>query len=278
MDTCPNCPATPSWASDTCLACGCQLGPPNIREVKPEQAALLLRYQGALAACSAKGIDVLASDFANAVGGKSQAVINGTPSFFASFFSDAHALYSSYALQTSAETRAAADMRDDKKRRAVESALFGAYAPHIRYATLSLNGLGLVSYGCCSMVLNESLCKNKATLLETNSFTFIARHGIDAIPVATRAIWEDRHLLATAKLADKLQSGITAADFPALLLETSGDRHTDEFIEVHIYGPFGCQAVVAASMPKTGLVKKDNYALSQLNDILKNRNIPCKRL
>jgi len=62
---------------------------------------------------------------------------------------------------------------DDARRRSVESILFGSYGEEIRYAALSLGGLGLVSYGPITMVMSEPAIAQRASLLEYNSFQFV---------------------------------------------------------------------------------------------------------
>ena len=112
---------------------------------------------------------------------------------------------------------------------------------------------GLTSYGGRSgrsglftIVLSELSVRDRASVLEENSYTFVERNRITIgvpIPPGRRAPWGDRHRVAVAKLAAQLNKGTHSRRFPALLLFTEGDRNTDEFVEVHIHGYFNRRAV-----------------------------------
>jgi hypothetical protein len=174
--------------------------------------------------------------------------------------------------QTEAETRCAAQLSNDRQRRATEALLFGKYAPEIRYAALSLDGKGLVSYGSCSVALLDKLCFNKATLLEENSYPFVRSHRLlpgDDIPSGYRSVWKDRHWLTIAKLAYRISELTQAEEFAGLLLRSDGDRVADEFIEVHLYGTFGRQAFVGATIPSPEHASNDEeaYSLGKVRDL-----------
>jgi len=64
-----------------------------------------------------------------------------------------------------------------------------------------------------------------------------------------------------------------------LLLHSDGDRETDRFIEIHIYGPFDRQAIVAAVIPqpdKSCKNKGERYTQLAITDLLEERGIPWK--
>ncbi len=281
---CPTCSNPLTWEKDTCLSCGTYVGAPNVREVTLEQDKLLDRYEKKVEECKARGCFDEVSAFTDRIINDSEAVINLWPEFLAQFLNGDKSIYSTYTLQTDAETRKAADRSNDKERRGTEGTLFGQYGPHIRYAALSLDGgEGLVSYGSCSVSLRQQLCLNTATLMEENSYTFLRRYRLlpgDPIPEARRAVWQDRHYLVTAKLADKIDKSTTDSQFTELLLFSEGDRATDEFIEVHVYGPFSKEAFVAAVIPSIKQAKSidDRFYLSNIRDSLGKSGIPCKRV
>lgn len=279
-ENCPECNAKVYWESERCPVCRHDMGAPNVRLAQKERGALQQRYATALEECRQRGIHDTFDAFTKAVEQKSQAVINVSPSFLQGFLAASSQFYSGYALQTAAETRAAADFVDDTARLATEGKLFGTIAPHLRYAALSLDGRGLESYGSCSLTLDQRLCARAASLLEENSFHFIEKHRLlprTPIPPGYRSVWEDRHLLAAAKLAGDLDARNVASDFPALLLYCEGNRETDRFIEVYLYGPFDNQAIVAAMIPladKSCKNRTERYALLIVGDLLTQRDIP----
>ncbi|MFZ4702254.1 MAG: hypothetical protein ACOYMG_19605 [Candidatus Methylumidiphilus sp.] len=283
-ESCPSCGNRLSWERDTCLGCGAYVGAPNVREMAVERDRLAARFEKSVEDSKARGCFDTVTAFTESVDKDSVAVVNLWPDFLAQFLNGEKSLYSGYALQTDAETRRAAERSNDRERLGTEGILFGNYGPHIRYAALSLDGgEGLVSYGSCSVSLRKELCLNKATLIEENSYSFVRRHRIlpgDTIPEGRRALWQHRHYLATAKLAGKIDKSTTDRDFAGLLLYSVGDRSTDEFIEVHVYGPFGKEAFVTAVIPaiKKAKSKDDRFHLAKIRDSLGKSGIPCKQV
>ena len=103
---------------------------------------------------------------------------------------------------------------------------------------------------CRSEIIHlVGLRRSLVSLLEENSYHFIEQKrlvGRIPIPAGHRAVWQDRHCLATAKLACSIDDRTVVTDFPRLLLYSNGNRETERFIEIHIYGPFDRQAIVSA--------------------------------
>ena len=128
--------------------------------------------------------------------------------------------------------------------------LFGTYGEDIRFAALSINGLGLRSYGAYGLVLRDVAVAKRASLLEENAYNFVKRHHLDPsspIPEGYRSSWDNRHELAIAKLADVIGPDTAAAAYAGILLANGIDRAADDFIEVHIFGPFNINAVESVS-------------------------------
>lgn len=281
VKTCRECGSSLSWASETCPGCGEFVGAPNVREVAAERSALVERHRLAVASGGARGCAKTLAEFEAAVSRDSVAVINLWPDFLARFLQDKHGLFSGYAGLLDAEARLAAPPPNDRERRGVEGILFGSYGAALRYAALSLDRRGLESYGVCAVVLRDRLCANRATLMEENSFHFVQRHTLAPgmeIPGGYRAGWRDRYMLAVAKLAERLEPDMSPSAFPGLLLRTDGNRATDEFIEVHIHGPFGRDAFVEVLIPNPDHAKDDEerYSLHKIRDLSARLGIPCK--
>ncbi len=200
-ESCPQCGAQLSWERDRCPCCRHDVGAPNVRMALKEREALRQRYKTALADGGTPEVQAKIEAFAQVVKQQSQAVVNVSPDYLKGFLESSRDFYSGYVLQVAAEVRAAAEMEDDMARRSVEGRLFGTIAPHIRYAALSLNGRGLLSYGTCAIALDPRLCAYAASLLEENSYHFVENHqlfGRTPFPAGHRSVWEDRHWLATA--------------------------------------------------------------------------------
>jgi hypothetical protein len=80
----------------------------------------------------------------------------------------------------------------------------------------------------------------------------VEHHSLGAktpIPPGFRSDWTNRSRLAVAKLEASLDVGIQKQGFAKLLLCSTGDYKTDEFMEVHIFGTFDFNAVECISGP-----------------------------
>lgn len=116
------------------------------------------------------------------------------------------------------------------RRMRVDEALFGCQGKKVHYAALSLELKGLSAYGECCLHLSEKI-KDCACLLRQNSF----KYDSAMIPPGHRAVWQERHKLAVAKLAPQIV-GQKEEHFASILLIDRKDKHKDDFIEVHIFG------------------------------------------
>jgi hypothetical protein len=236
------------------------LGFPNVNECsqKEELEALEKRYQEKVELAAEKGEEDKRIEFEEEVK-KSKAVINVDLDYLHFFIVGKHSLYSTYQLQTEGETRDYTRSEFDKERLGIEGTLFGSYGEEIRYAALSLDGSGLKSYGDFTIALADEAVKLRTTLLEENSYGFIRRHKIlagDKIPRGYRAVWKDRQKLAVAKLIDKALL-TKKENYATIVLESTGDRTKDEYIEVHIYGKINKEAILSVGGKSNVASEKD---------------------
>jgi hypothetical protein len=270
---CPICGAEVHWSMERCPKCSHDVGFPNRRELQSyeERTALSRRYEASREDADLRGALSRLDDFEGKVRADARAGINVWPSLLADFLNDGKKLYSNYTLQVQAELRTPASLKDDRQRRATEALLFGGYADQIRYAALALDERGLSSYGSCSISLSNVTASARATLLHENSYSFVRRQALlpgEDIPCGFRALWEDRHKLAAAKLAGRIHKGTRNEAFPEIVLHSAGDRAKDEFIEVHIYGAFDRQSVEAVRAPRPERAGKDRQNLERVRDWL----------
>lgn len=255
---CPysGCNGKVSWTNDRCPVCSRDVGFPNVRAARdPDEVdALEQRYRAAVDSARAAGAETVVAAFEEAVRLHSRAVVTVGASFLADFLESDRGLLSNYHQQVRSEMRRPADFINDTRRRMADASLFGAYGEHIRFAALSLDGEGVLSYGECAVTINDRKTEMVASVLEENSFAFGVRHDISIAhpepPVGYRADWENRHKLAVTKLAARLHPSTPGDQFAHLLLDNKGDRWKDEFIEVHLYGPLDRQIVMAVSVPR----------------------------
>lgn len=245
FEVCSECKATLHYAEERCPRCHHAVDPPNRRKAMRvhELEALNTRYASAMAMARSNGLSCIADMFQKRVK-HSRAIINVTITFLSQFISQFDALYSSYNSLTTAKVRKLAQEIHHRMRTEVEAKLFPGYGNKIIYAAVYLDGKGLYSYGAYGMLVHQLVLEKRASVLEENSFTMIERlkpgPGMD-IPPGHRAIWQYRDLLAVAKLTPSMSATLTEEQFTQLLLKCDGDRHTDEFMEVHIFGELDLQ-------------------------------------
>lgn len=274
------CPVCKSEIPDTeprCLTCWFDAGAPNVRAAARSEEANALegRYQRALERARRIGCQSKLLDFSEAVK-KSSAVINVDVNFLHFFVTNRKSLYANYERAVAGHGRKPAAFQDDAARRGVGSILFGSYAIDIIYAALSLNGYGPSSYGGYAIKLKDLTICNRATVLESNSFDFVRTKRLapgKRLPLGYLAPWDSRHKIAVAKLGKYITSQTTDNDFCSLLLSSAGNRVTDDFLEVHIYGSFDLLAVESVTGGSMSVSKNERNLLSPIKQHLKKAGI-----
>lgn len=274
MIKCPVCASDISDIEERCPTCRHDAGPPNVRIASQfeEVQALEDRYQSALRLAEANGCLSLVEEFEREVK-RSSAVINVDLDFLLLFSRDPRGLYASYERGVEGGMRRPAAPINDQERRAVGALVFGGHSREIIYAALSLDGSGPHSYGPYALNLWDVAIRSRATVLERNSYDFVKQHDLKpgvGRPPGYLATWENRHKLAVAKLAQFITLATQASDFPKLLLSSTGDRTTDEFIEVHIYGTFNLNAVESVKGSSAAARGGERALLRMTKDRLKN--------
>jgi hypothetical protein len=250
---CPRCGNQIRGDERECPTCGNDVGFPNVRAAKEyeEKAALAKRYEKALRNASGRGCSQVIYAFLDALT-SSVAVICGSPSKVKELVSSANQLYASFYQLVGAGARRLEGVKMDLQRRIADSIVFPYYEEHIRFAALSLDGVGATAYGDCSIVLKDIAISERATVFEENSVLFCEKRSLgvaNPLPPGYRATWDQRGLLATAKLEPKFASATNATDFPAILIGGTGQ----DFVEVHIFGALDRGSIerIVARKPKT---------------------------
>lgn len=259
---------------ERCPTCGFNAGPPNVRAAeRPEEVqALEERYQRALELATMNGCLPTLEKFDLAVK-QAFTVLNVRLNFLHYFVTSESSLYVNYEGGVRGGLRKPASLYNDFARRGVSATLFGSYADRIIYAALSLDGLGLTSYGAYAIKLRDVAVKTRATILENNSFHFRKRHNIqpgDQPPLGYIATWDNKAKLAVAKTAEYITANTREEDFPRLLLSSSDDREKDEFMEVQIYGTFDLNAVESVKGQSKVSSRDERDLLRMVKEHLKN--------
>jgi hypothetical protein len=251
----PDCAADIPDHARVCIVCGRDAGFPNRRaaELPPEKQALRERLEQVRVTCEAGGCGVIFRELVEALKG-TRAVITMSLSRLQMVVSSDRELYTTFHRQVDAAARLPEDNHWDKARESVGSAVFPNYHEDIIFGALSLTGAGHSAFGPAAITLRDVAIRERASVFDEPLFPFFRHHGLttgDPLPVGHRAVWQERHHLAAAKIGPLLTAATKPEQFQELLLpltrETEGDC-----IEVHIYGPLHQLAFahVAAKQPE----------------------------
>src|SRR5256714_6988714 len=240
---CPECGNEIQQPADRCPHCGRPGYYWNVIAVKDaaERATLERRYQAAKKEASSRKADAVLQDFENALA-DSQAVIARSQSEVLRLANSHRQLYATYYQLIEAGVRLPEGDQWDVLRELADTVLFPGYKKEMRFAALSLDGVGLPNYGSCSIVLRANMVAHRASVFEENSALFMERRGIKIsrdpkLPKGYRATWDERAKLGVAKLSRKVDSATHSDKYSGLLLKQGATSEDDEFIEVHIGGP-----------------------------------------
>jgi hypothetical protein len=274
MSICTRCSSPLLELEEKCPTCGAYVGAPNVRAAEQDEEvdALNRRYVDAIQRANANGRELAVMEFDESVK-QAFAVVNVDLDFLRQFITNDKLIYSNYELSVRGQLRKPAKSADDRQRRTVGAMLHGNYAEQIRYAALSLDGSGLASWGQYAMRLREIAIIDRASLLEDNSYNFIPKHNLEPggeIPAGYVAAWPERHKLAVAKLSEQIAAGTTAGAHSRILLSSTGNRATDECLEVHIYGGFDNKAVESVKGSSSVKGKWEQATISIIKDYLTN--------
>ncbi|MEN3325218.1 MAG: hypothetical protein V7638_25 [Acidobacteriota bacterium] len=206
-----------------------------------ERAALQIRYDAAKADALARGADAAVTNFEIAVA-DSKAILSRSVEEVQRLANSTRELYATYYELIEAHLKLPDNDKWNRARELTDTALFPHYKEHIRFAALSLDGVGLSSFGFCSIELRDDMIGHRASVFNENSVLFMERHGVKVsrkrdLPKGYRAVWGERGKLCTAKLAASIDSTTASNQYSRLLLAQGASPETHKFVEVHIFGP-----------------------------------------
>lgn len=248
-DKCPQCN---SWLPDSdryCLTCRHDVGSPNVRSAgsQSERSALKKRFEAAKRKARSRKLEQPFNNCRDTIDKNSSVVVAMPAAVARKLAEDPRELYVNIEKLVGAGVRCPPAPQDDRHRCAVTGFLFGSYGPKITYGVLSLNDEGLPTYGRVFCRLRNVAIQNRTSFLEENSFTFVRKHNLrlhSSIPEGYRAVWQNRHQLALAKISESLTTASGVSAWQKLLVYSDGKtRANDDFIEAHIYDSFDIGAV-----------------------------------
>jgi hypothetical protein len=256
--SCPDCTNEIPQPASCCPHCGRPGIFWNIIQANKddERTALQNHYRAAIADAQSRGADSMVQEFEKAVAG-SKAVLARPDTEVQRLANSARQVYGTFYQLVEAGLILPDGDEWNAARELADTLLFADYKKHIRFAALTLDGVGLSKFGSCSITLRDDMIAHRASVLDENSVLFIERHGVKAsrkpdIPRGFRATWNERDKLCIAKLAGRIDSSITPNQYSGLLLKQGVLPEDDEFVEVHIWGPLTVLSMeeVTVTVPK----------------------------
>lgn len=215
---------------------------PNVRFAELERPELNARYEDACREAEGRGAREALAAFEERVGAGSKAVLARSANELQRLATSDNEVYATFYELLGAQVKLWETGKWSVLRSAADVAFFPGYHMHIRFAALSLDSAGLSNYGDCSITLRTGMIAHRASVFEENTVTFLERRnipfpGLANLPVGFRATWDDRARLCVAKVAKLIEAGATPETHDSLLLKQGQTSASDEFVEVHIWGP-----------------------------------------
>ena len=156
----------------------------------------------------------------------------------------------------------------DLPRTIYDESVFPGYKDEIRFAALTLDGRGVRRFGPCVAKLREDVLRQTASVFVENSFFARenAKSPLDPL-LAAKASWLHRDLLAVAKVAKSLGKPLRRREVEPKLIVDGPTARDDEFVEVHVFGPIGAEAIAEVSVPRSERKLEDLREACQRNRI-----------
>lgn len=239
-EMCPQCAAPVNPWDDHCLACYAHLEAPNVRAASSSEERRRLHERAAAAEALADqaGTRPILDELGRHVQ-SSKAVICFPWPRVQTLLESEESLLPTFYQMVAAGARRPENTLIEKLRERSGTYVFYGYHEKVHCAALSLDGSGARGWGECAMTLKSDLIRGRTTVFEENSVFFCdSRLGFrEEVPPGHRALWEERHLLAKAKLARRLTPAMKPDDLLHVLISGSETERGEDFIEVHIFGP-----------------------------------------
>lgn len=278
---CSSCSAPIDINSVVCEHCGTASPQPiTVKRalLASEVEALSKRYDAAKSALEVKGLWEEIGAFEKIVDEEGHAVINLNFTFLWDWLMHGSKEYQGYRRSVLDGSINRSKFENDRDRSVVESILFGT-AVDIIYAALSLDGFGLKSYGPISVVLKTSAIEARTSLLEMNSYKFVdiaEKKGWtrrEPLPQGSFAPWVHKEKLALVKCHDMLTKHCSVKQASSMILYSNGERSTDEFLELYIYGKLASSVVEKIKLPKHLVASFNPKEKVQYNELKRKHHV-----
>jgi hypothetical protein len=270
---CPTCTLEVREHEWHCPNCLTDLGAPNVRKASlPEEAAALdKRFDAAVLDLDARGVRAVGDKYLKALAGSVVVLCRGYADVLDLLKSE-NQTYASYHELVEAEKRRPGVEVINPDRREADAIFFPYYESSIRFAALSLDGLGAAHYGPVSMVLSASSIGTRCSFFEKNTVEFAREQNLGPgrpVPCGYRAPWKTRDRLAFSKGHTKIDAAVSPSKFPEILMEK------DDFVEAHIFGPFHRRSIEQMNI-RTPVRAADIAYVSEIRDVIARDALPIK--
>lgn len=262
---CNHCGNEYHFSAELCPHCyfGGRYGNVHLAEDEEEQNALNRRYDTAKSELKSRDAEKSGDDFENST--KQAKAIIGLPLFMAKMLihSDT-SKYASYYERLDGDSHLPYRGDLEAKCLKADAELFPGFHKKIKFAALSLDGVGVLNYArseiekvLCFLICDEKMIEHRATVFEKNSTVFYDDFEM-VFPKGYRGLWKDRGRICLAKLYEKLSKTTQPSEFKDILLTQGHTSWHDDFVEVHIFGPMTIRSFRKVSL--SGLTKRQQKA------------------
>jgi hypothetical protein len=208
-----------------CVVCSASVGFPNVRYAarKEERDALEQRLADARISAKARGTADKLTAFGQSVA-RSKTVISRSQGDLDNLLRGDGELMQAFHPAVRAGLRVPKNNAYDPQRDENDSRVSPIFYDRLHFGALSIDGKGVPHYGGCAITLREDMTAKRTTVFEENPVTFVRADPKrrERIPYGYRAVWDDRHKLAMAKLEPKIEEGTQDEEFAQILMEPDG--------------------------------------------------------
>jgi len=242
-----------------------------------EIKALSRRFDAARITASARGLQSEFDSLVSEVASNSHVVVAVPPLFARTFLSDPRMIYNNYENLVESGSRQPSHMQSDGDRKSTGGRLFGSFAHEIRYGVLSLDGTSLPNYGLAFLKLRDVAVEQRVSFLHENSYLFLESHGITVqgyLPQGYRSGWQNRDMLAAAKLEPMLAAGSSVTNWTRQVVVQGANRSEDKCIEAHVFGGFNALAVESVAFARPGASRAEKNDIACIKEWMTKRSTP----
>ncbi|HEX8448988.1 MAG TPA: zinc ribbon domain-containing protein [Allosphingosinicella sp.] len=276
-DQCPNCRREIDLHERFCPFCTADAKPPNVRfaERTSEAAALAGLEAAADSKVAAAGTQVEQERLVE-LARTSELVINRGLRSLAHWVEGEDELYVNFYKLKERGVRMANDVFN-RQRISAENTISPTFADQLVIGALTVDGRGMDYYGGYSVLVREEAIRTRATVFWENPFEFNKRMKIVSgqdPPEGYRAVWGERHRLASAKLSERLTKGADDGDLAKLMMGPDRSARDCDFIEVHVWQDIHADAIRAVVPPDT-IAEADRSEWEHLREKLVKKGAVC---